>query len=71
MTARQQCLLHLSQGERSDRPCDPGEGMRSIDRPYPLTPTLSPWERGRSELAIIAFFPNSRSDCVSPGGIRQ
>ena len=24
----------------------PGEGLRSIDRPYPLTPTLSPWERG-------------------------
>ena len=71
MTARQQCLLYLSQGERSDRSCDPGEGMRSIDRPYPLTPTLSPWERGRSELAVVAFFPDSRSDCVSPGGIRQ
>ena len=32
---------------------------------------LSPWERGRSELAVVAFFPDSRSDCVSPGGIRQ
>jgi hypothetical protein len=27
---------------------DPGEGLRPIDRPYPLTPTLSPWERGRT-----------------------
>ena len=29
--------------ERSDRiaRCDPGEGLRSIDRPEPLTPTLS------------------------------
>ena len=26
----------------------PGEGLRSIDGPYPLTPALSPWERGRS-----------------------
>ena len=25
---------------------DPGEGLGTIDRPYPLTPTLSPWERG-------------------------
>src|ERR1700722_7851701 len=29
--------------------CDPGEGFISIDRPYPLTPTLSPWERERTE----------------------
>ena len=27
---------------------NPGEGLRSIDRPYPLTPALSPWERGHS-----------------------
>jgi len=41
---------HLSQRERSDRieRCDPGEGLRPIERPYPLTPTLSPWERGRT-----------------------
>jgi hypothetical protein len=26
----------------------PGEGLQSNDKPYPLTPTLSPWERGRS-----------------------
>jgi hypothetical protein len=25
----------------------PGEGVRTIDRYYPLTPTLSPWERGQ------------------------
>jgi hypothetical protein len=24
----------------------PGEGLQPTDRPYPLTPTLSPWERG-------------------------
>jgi hypothetical protein len=24
---------------------NPGEGLRSIERPYPLTPTLSRWER--------------------------
>src|SRR4051812_44553255 len=41
---------HLSRWERSDRitRCDPGEGFSSIERPYPLTPTLSPWERGRT-----------------------
>jgi hypothetical protein len=34
--------------ERSDRidRCDPGEGLRSIDRPRPLTPTLSHKGRG-------------------------
>src|SRR6266513_2587661 len=34
-------FFHLSHWERSDRiaRCDPG--LRSIDRPYPLTPTLS------------------------------
>ena len=26
----------------------PGVGLRPIDKPYPLTPTLSPWERGRT-----------------------
>src|SRR5258708_10669111 len=36
--------------ERSDRidRCDPGEGSRSIDRPEPLTPTLSHKGRGGS-----------------------
>ena len=32
----------------------PGEGLRSNDRPYPLTPALSPWERGRT--AVVAIF---------------
>src|SRR5450631_2125917 len=34
--------------ERSDRidRCDPGEGLRPIDRPLPLTPTLSHKGRG-------------------------
>src|SRR6202043_2772549 len=36
--------------ERSDRiaRCDPGEGLRSIERPEPLTPTLSRKGRGSS-----------------------
>src|SRR5664279_6647609 len=36
--------------ERSDRivRCDPGEGFRTIDRPEPLTPTLSHKGRGSS-----------------------
>jgi hypothetical protein len=45
------CLLHLSHGERSDRSCDPGEGFRYPESPYPLTPTLSPWEREQTDLA--------------------
>jgi len=34
--------------------CDTGEGLRAIDRPYPLTPTLSPWERGRTDGAAAS-----------------
>src|SRR6266404_3733501 len=34
-------LPPLPRGEVGSR-SDPGEGVRSIDRPYPLTPTLSP-----------------------------
>src|SRR5947209_17852472 len=36
--------------ERSDRiaRCDPGEGLRTIEGPGPLTPTLSHRGRGRS-----------------------
>ena len=48
-------VLHLSQRERSDLASDPGEGTWSIDRPYPLTPALSPWERGQIEFAVIAI----------------
>jgi hypothetical protein len=29
-----------------------GEGFRSIEGPYPLTPALSPWERERTSVAI-------------------
>jgi hypothetical protein len=42
---------HLSLWERSDRACDPGEGLQPNDRPYPLTPTLSPWEREQTSAA--------------------
>ena len=33
------------------RACDPGEGMRTVDRPYPLTPALSPREREQTGLS--------------------
>src|SRR5471030_2340667 len=41
----------------SHRRCDPGEGLRSIDRPEPLTPTLSHKGRGSSlpSLRYCAF----------------
>jgi sulfate transport system permease protein len=48
--------LHLSHRERPDRLGDPGEGLRTIDRPYPLTPALSPWERERA-VAVATFAP--------------
>src|ERR1700721_2967109 len=28
----------------------PGEGLRTKDRPYPLTPALSPWEREQTSV---------------------
>src|SRR6185503_6374385 len=31
--------------------CNPGEGLRSNVGPYPLTPTLFPWEREHSSAA--------------------
>src|ERR1700761_6530756 len=36
----------IAQAMRSIVRRDPGEGLRLNDRAYPLTPTLSPWERG-------------------------
>src|SRR5882757_3655980 len=39
-------VIHLSHRERSTRSV--GEGLQTNDRPYLLTPTLSPWERGRT-----------------------
>jgi phosphoribosylanthranilate isomerase len=45
-------------GERSDRPCDPGEGeaprarLSQSLRNEPLTPTLSPQERGEGEETV-------------------
>jgi hypothetical protein len=52
---RPQRFSYLSDRERSDRLGDPGEGMWPIERPVPLTPTLSPWERGRTEHVAIAL----------------
>jgi len=45
--ATEMLMSPLPLWERSDRidRCDPGEGLRTIDRPEPLTPTLS--HRGR------------------------
>jgi len=63
-------FLHLSHRERSDRPCDPGEGIRLIDRPYPLTPALSPWERGNTERAVITFILNGDSNLALLKGER-
>jgi hypothetical protein len=73
MNVRPLCLLHLSQGERSDRidRCDLGEGMRPIDGPYPLTPTLSPWEWGSTEVAEIVFSFNGQLNHSASGGSRQ
>jgi sulfate transport system permease protein len=58
---------HLSLRERSDRVdrCDPGEGLRPIDRAHPLTPTLSEraslvstsWERGRAAAVATSTNP--------------
>jgi hypothetical protein len=66
-------LLHLSQGESSDRidRCDPGEGLSPIDGPYPLTPTLSPWERGSTEVAGIVFSFNGQLNRSGSGWRRQ
>jgi hypothetical protein len=38
----------------------PGEGLRSIDRPYPLTP----WERGRTAAAAVSVvnFASSKGE---------
>src|ERR1700731_3416362 len=55
-------LSPLPLWERSDRivRCDPGEGLRTIDRPQPLTPTLeselrsSRSHKGQRELTAVA-----------------
>src|SRR6266850_6046523 len=48
MTGPKRSMSPLPLWERSDRidRCDPGEGLRSIDRPRPLSPTLSHKGRG-------------------------
>ena len=46
--------LHLSHGERSALKA-PGEGVMPTDSLYPLTPTLSPWERERCRSLIPAI----------------
>src|SRR5438128_8714340 len=38
-------------GERSARRSAPGEGLYALDRPKPLTPSLSLWEREPTESA--------------------
>jgi hypothetical protein len=60
------CFLHLSHRERSDRivRCDPGEGLRPIDGPYPL----SPWERGRTDLLATIFTFNNHASLGGSSG---
>jgi hypothetical protein len=38
---------------RSIVQCKSGEGRYYFERPYPLTPTRSPWERERTFIAVI------------------
>src|ERR1700733_10158604 len=56
--------------ERSDRidRCDPGEGLRPIDRPEPLTPTLSHKGGGSATplLLQINLQPALRQEITSP-----
>ena len=40
----------------------PGEALHSIDRPYPLTPTLSPWEREQAAVAAAYRFDSGRGE---------
>src|SRR6202012_4604982 len=51
----------------------PGEGLRSSEGPYPLTPTLSPWERGRTVLAATlvkqVFGREERDEAVQSFGL--
>src|SRR5258705_48373 len=60
-------FIDLSHRERSDRidRCDPGEGLQPHDRSYPLTPTLSPWERGR--ISVAARFGLTLQDKTKSG----
>jgi hypothetical protein len=54
---RRNRLLHLSHRERSTRESASGEGLRSIERAKPLTPTLSLWERElTADVATIAAW---------------
>jgi hypothetical protein len=68
MMAPLRCLRHLSHGERSDRSCDPGEGLWPNEKPYPLTPTLSPWEREQTELEAGVSFPLKSANRALPEG---
>ena len=43
---------------------DPGEGLRPIDRPYPLTPALSPRERGRIRCRGSGYLFNDKGSAV-------
>src|SRR5216683_5605784 len=68
-------VCHLSRRERSDRivRCDPGEGFRCIDRPYPLTRRCAPTSpHGRGEEQPRRTFLatskiNALTHCFFPG----
>jgi hypothetical protein len=40
----------------------PGEGFSPNVRAYPLTPTLSPWERGCAAVAVTASIKQGFSE---------
>jgi Flp pilus assembly protein TadG len=46
----QRAILPSPMGRGWRGKAEPGEEVRAIDSPHPLTPTLSPWERERPEL---------------------
>ena len=40
----------------------PGEGLGFIDKPYPLTPTLSPREREHTAVVAVLIVGSCRGD---------
>src|SRR5665647_1685070 len=48
--------------------CDPGEGLRSIDRPEPLTPTLSHIEVGYIRLRQFEMPISGKPEMGGRGG---
>src|ERR1700686_5346272 len=53
--------------------CDPREGLQPIDRPYPLTPTLSQRERERISIAgknpVLNFVSGANRAAIAFNGV--